>query len=334
MCSALTVGWGWGILIHAIAGSSPAPPLLLETQKRTEMEVYAITPNLRLLNLQPPIPGYRKFIGAYLFCGEKSAIIDTGPTAAAPNLLSALSQVCMNPKAIDYILLTHIHIDHAGGVGTVIKELSNARVLAHSRARPHLIDPTKLWQGSLKTLGDLAVKYGPIEPVPEDRIVVATDQMTLDLGRGLLLEIHLTPGHAAHHLSVFDRANGVLVAGETAGVCIDGAVRPATPPPFKLEESLSSIDKLIALEPRKLCYGHFGCYDNGLERLKLYREELLAWYDTVSSAARAGKNPEETLLLLRKKHASLGYLDDLDPDEYDREFALLTNTIRGLAGDG
>jgi len=166
------------------------------------MEVYAITPTLRLLNLQPPIPGYGRFIGAYLFCGEKSAIVDTGPAAVAPNLLSALSQVGMDPAEIDYIVLTHIHIDHAGGVGTVIKELTNARVLAHSRARSHLIDPTKLWQGSLKTLGDLALKYGPIEPVPEDRIVVATDQVKLDLGRGLALEIYLTPGHAAHHLSV------------------------------------------------------------------------------------------------------------------------------------
>ena len=295
------------------------------------MEIHAITPTLRLLNLQPPIPGYKRFIGAYLFSGEKNAIIDVGPTAAIPNLLSALTEAGMSPKEIDYIVLTHIHIDHAGGVGTAIKELSNAKVLAHSRARSHLIDPTMLWKGSLKTLGDLALKYGPIEAVPEDRIVVATDQMKLDLGHGLALEIHLTPGHAAHHLSIFDRASGVLIAGEAAGVCIDGMVRLATPPPFKLEETLSSIDKLIALQPQRLCYGHFGCYDNGLERLKLYREKLLAWYETVNSAARAGKNPEDILQLLREKDKSLAYLDGLDRDEYNREFVLLVNTINGLA---
>ena len=294
------------------------------------MEIHAITPTLRLLNLQPPIPGYKRFIGAYLFSGEKNAIIDVGPTAAIPNLLSALTEAGMSPKEIDYIVLTHIHIDHAGGVGTAIKELSNAKVLAHSRARSHLIDPTMLWKGSLKTLGDLALKYGPIEAVPEDRIVVATDQMKLDLGHGLALEIHLTPGHAAHHLSIFDRASGVLIAGEAAGVCIDGMVRLATPPPFKLGETLSSIDKLIALEPQRLCYGHFGCYDNALERLKLYREKLLAWYETVNSAARAGKNPEDILQLLREKDKSLAYLDGLDRDEYNREFVLLVNTINGL----
>ena len=295
------------------------------------MEIHAITPTLRLLNLQPPIPGYKRFIGAYLFSGEENAIIDVGPTAAIPNLLSALTKAGTSPKEIDYIVLTHIHIDHAGGVGTAIKELSNAKVLAHSRARSHLIDPTMLWKGSLKTLGDLALKYGPIEAVPEDRIVVATDQMKLDLGHGLALEIHLTPGHAAHHLSIFDRASGVLIAGEAAGVCIDGMVRLATPPPFKLEETLSSIDKLIALQPQRLCYGHFGCYDNGLERLKLYREKLLAWYETVNSAARAGKNPEDILQLLREKDKSLAYLDGLDKDEYNREFVLLVNTINGLA---
>lgn len=295
------------------------------------MEIHAITPTLRLLNLQPPIPGYKEFIGAYLFSGEKNAIIDVGPTAAIPNLLSALTEAGISPKEIDYIVLTHIHIDHAGGVGTAIKELSNAKVLAHSRARSHLIDPTMLWKGSLKTLGDLALKYGPIEAVPEDRIVVATDQMKLDLGYGLALEIHLTPGHAAHHLSIFDRASGVLIAGEAAGVCIDGMVRLATPPPFKLEETLSSIDKLIALEPQRLCYGHFGCFDNGLERLKLYKEELLTWYETVNSAARAGKNPEDILLLLREEDKSLAYLDGLGRDDYNREFALLINTIKGLA---
>lgn len=295
------------------------------------MEIHAITPTLRLLNLQPPIPGYKEFIGAYLFSGEKNAIIDVGPTAAIPSLLSALTEAGMNPKEIDYIVLTHIHIDHAGGVGTAIKELSNAKVLAHSRARSHLIDPTILWKGSLKTLGDLALKYGPIEAIPEDRIVVATDQMKLDLGHSLALEIHLTPGHAAHHLSIFDRASGVLIAGEAAGVCIDGMVRLATPPPFKLEETLFSIDKLIALQPQRLCYGHFGCYDNGLERLKLYREKLLTWYETVNSAARAGKNPEDILQLLREKDKSLAYLDGLDRDEYNREFVLLVNTINGLA---
>jgi glyoxylase-like metal-dependent hydrolase (beta-lactamase superfamily II) len=238
----------------------------------------------------------------------------------------------MNPEDIDYIVFTHIHIDHAGGAGGVARALPNAKVLAHSQARAHLINPIALWESSLKVLGDYALKSGPIEPVTEDRIIEATDQMKLNLGHGLTLEIYLTPGHAIHHLSLFDRANRVLLAGEAAGVCIEGAIRLATPPLFKLEITLSSIDKLIKLKPRKLCYSHFGCYENGLDRLKLYRKKVVEWYEVVNSAARMGKDVEEILKVLREKDRELDYLDNLDRDVYSRELSLLFNSIRGLAG--
>ena len=295
------------------------------------MEIYPITPSLKLLNLQPPIPGYQNFIGAYLFCGERKAIVDVGPRAAVPSLMSALAELDIGPDEIDYVVLTHIHMDHAGGIGTSWRDMIRAQVVAHGSARPHLIDPTGLWEGSLKTLGDVALKYGRIEPVPEDRIVAAEDLMKLDLGHGLVLEMHHTPGHAFHHLSLFDRTNGVLVAGDTAGVCIDGIVRPSTPPPFKLEEALSSIDRLIALRPQKLCYGHFGCYDDAVERLRLIRQKVLMWHEIVKSAVEAGKNPEDILSTLRDKDKSLDYLDILDEDEYRREHTLLINSVTGLS---
>lgn len=247
-------------------------------------------------------------------------------------MLSALSELGIQSKEIDYILLTHIHMDHAGGIGTVIKEMSNARVLAHSRARSHLIAPTMLWEASLKTLGDAPLRYGKIEPVPEERIIDAVDEMKLELGNSLTLEIYLTPGHASHHLCLFDRASSALIVGEAAGVCVDGAIRPNMPPPFKLEDALSSIDKLIALKPQKLCYAHFGCYDNGLERLKSFREQLLSWYNTVKSATDAGRRPEEILMSIREEDKGLDYLDSLDGDEYARELVQLFNTIYGLAG--
>ena len=168
------------------------------------MEIHTITPTLKQIDLEPTIPAYTGMLGAYLLCGEKNAIIDLGPRQAIPNLLQALDELGLSPKAIDYILLTHIHIDHSGGVGTALKEMTNAKVITHSRAVPHLINPAALWEASLKTLGDAVAECGEIEPVPEHKIIVATDQMKLDLGRGLVLEIYLTPGHAAHHLSIFD----------------------------------------------------------------------------------------------------------------------------------
>jgi glyoxylase-like metal-dependent hydrolase (beta-lactamase superfamily II) len=294
------------------------------------MEIHTISPTLKLIDLQPPIPGYERFIGAYLFCGEKKAIVDPGPASAIPQLLSALAQLKTSLNEIDYVILTHIHIDHAGGAGTALREMPRARVLAHSLALRHLIDPTRLWEASLKTLGDLALLYGRIEPVPEDRVAAATDLMTIDLGGGQVLEVHLTPGHAAHHMSLFDRQNGVLIAGEAAGVCVNGAVRMATPPPFRMDETLSSIDRLISLEPKTLCYGHFGCYGNAVERLRLARSKLLAWHEIVGSAARGGTGAEDILVLLRNKDRDLDYLDALSRDACRREHDLLVNTINGL----
>jgi glyoxylase-like metal-dependent hydrolase (beta-lactamase superfamily II) len=209
--------------------------------------------------------------------------------------------------------------------------MPRAKVLAHSQALRHLADPAKLWEASLKTLGDLALQYGHIEPVPEDRVAAATDLMTINLGGGLVLEVHLTPGHSAHHLSLFDRKSGVLLAGEAAGACINGMVRLATPPPFKLEETLSSIDRLISLEPKKLCYGHFGCYDDAVKRLRLIRSKLLMWHEIVGSAAREGKNQELILSLLKEKDKGLDYLDALDRPAFEREHTFLLNSIAGLS---
>ena len=208
--------------------------------------------------------------------------------------------------------------------------MRKARVLAHARARPHLINPEKLWQASRKTLGELALQYGDIEPVPEDSIIDVEDTMKLDLGNGLTLEIYLTPGHAPHHLSIFDRADGILIAGEAAGVCVNGNLRLATPPPFRLEETLSSIDRLIALEPQTICYGHFGCYDNAPGNLRFVRQKLLDWYETVKSAAKAGSEPEAIFNMLRKTDRSMDYLNRLTPDQYNREYLLLLNSVKGI----
>jgi glyoxylase-like metal-dependent hydrolase (beta-lactamase superfamily II) len=288
--------------------------------------------NIKALAPELPIPGYTGFIGSYLVSGNKNAIVDPGPATAVPGLLRALGKAGLRPEDIQYILLSHIHIDHAGGTGTLIKYLPDATVIAHPRAHRHLADPTALWDASLRTLGDLALKYGQIEPVPENRIISITDLMQIDLGDGTVLEVHFTPGHAVHHLSLFDRSSSVLLAGEVAGVCVNGLIRPATPPPFKLEEIMSSIDRLIGLAPERICYGHFGCFDDGLARLKLYKQKLLLWCQTISAEIRKGTKPEAMLPAIREKDRDLAYLDTMTEDEYAREMVLLHNSIYGMAG--
>jgi glyoxylase-like metal-dependent hydrolase (beta-lactamase superfamily II) len=247
-------------------------------------------------------------------------------------MLAALDKAAVTPNSVDYIILTHIHLDHAGGTGSLLKILPNATVVAHSHARLHLIDPAKLWQASLRTMGDLALKYGQIEPVPEERILVAAEGMKIGLGKNLELEVCLTPGHAAHHLSLFEKTSSLLFAGEAAGACINGCLRPATPKPFNLEEALASLDKLIALKPEHICYGHFGCYGQGLKRLKSYRDKLLRWHEVVNLQTNNGTNPEEIFSVMRGLDSDLDYLDKLDKSEYKREFRLIINSIYGLAG--
>lgn len=293
------------------------------------MDVFQISPSIRLIDLDP-FAGYRRFIGAYLVCGEeKKAVVETGPSAAVPNLLAALDDLGVPPDEIDYIVLTHIHIDHGGGAGAAARAMPNARVVVHERGRRHLADPARLWQASIDTLGDLARRYGEIEAVPEERIVAATDEMEIDLG-GVVLETLLTPGHAPHHLSVYCKPDKVLIAGEATGTCFDGKPRPATPPPFRLDVSLASIDRLIALAPDRVCFGHFGCYDDAVARMRAARQQLVTWYETVNAAAAAGKEPAEILARLREEDSALDFLNDLDEATFEREHSLLFNTIRGM----
>ncbi len=293
------------------------------------MDVFQISPSIRLIDLDP-FAGYRRFIGGYLICGdEKKAVVETGPTAAVPNLLTALDDLGVARDEIDYIFLTHIHIDHGGGIGTAARAMPNARVVVHERGRRHLVDPTRLWQASVATLGEMAHRYGEIEAVPEERIIDASDEMQFDLG-GVVLETLLTPGHAPHHLSIYCRPDDVLLAGEAAGCLCDGKPRPATPPPFRLDVSLASLDRLIALAPGKLCFGHFGCHDDAVTRMKTARQQLVTWYETINAAAAAGKEPAEILARLREVDSALDFLDGLDEATFEREHSLLFNTIRGM----
>jgi glyoxylase-like metal-dependent hydrolase (beta-lactamase superfamily II) len=292
--------------------------------------VQDITPNLKYLSSRPPIAGYKDFIGTYLILGEKKALVDVGPKAAITGLLTALLQAGVSPDEIDYIILTHIHIDHAGGVGLAVKEMKNTRVIAHSRAYNHLVDPTALWKASQETLGGLAIKYGSIDSVSENRIIVAEDGMRLDMGKGLVLEIYLTPGHAPHHLCVFDSKNGILLSGDLAGIYTNDFLRPSTPPPFRMQDYLTSVDRMIALQPAKLGYAHSGCYDNAIERLRAVRAQTLLWYEIVQAGARDSKTAEDIVQLIMAKDKTIRKLNDLDKDTYQREYLMLVNNIHGL----
>ena len=289
-----------------------------------------ITPNIKLLNFCPPGSGFENFISSYLVSGKKKALVDVGPQVTIPGLLAALAETGTAPGEIDYIILSHIHMDHAGGIGRAVKEMKNAQVLAHRRAYNHLVDPAVLWQASQATLGSLALKYGKIEPVPADRILIAEDGMKLDLGNGLKLELYQTPGHAPHHLAVFDRKDSVLLAGDAAGIDMNGFLRPGAPPPFRLQDYLDSLDKMIALQPLKLGYAHFGCYDDAVSRLQAVRAQTLLWYQIAQTGAKDNRTPEEVFRLILAEDNHNAKLQAMEKSVYQREYPLILNTVRGL----
>jgi len=292
--------------------------------------VREITANVKVLYTDTPIPGYGRYIGSYLCRGQRNAIIDPGPKAAIPGLLRAVSAAGLTPEKIDYIVLTHIHIDHAGGTGTALRMMPNAQVVVQEKGVKHLIDPAALTKGSIEVLGELVQKYGEIEPVPADRLLVAADGARLDLG-GASLEIVLTPGHAAHHLCVFEPDEKVLFSGDAAGIFHDGLLRLTTPPPFRLKETLESLDKIKALQPQVICYGHLGGYDNAVERIEEFVDLLLFWYDYAQSQAKQGKTVKEVLDDFIAIETNLkDYLERQDEAGRRRDYTQLTNSVNGI----
>jgi len=292
-------------------------------------QAHSVSPGISFIDLDAALSGYKRFFCTYLLRGEKTALIETGPRACAPEFMEAVDG-SVGRKNVDYIILTHIHLDHAGGIGTVHREMPHARVIAHPRARAHLAEPSRLWAASRATLGELALKWGEIEPVPEESIIEAHEGMRLDLGAGLAVEFYHTPGHAPHHLSIFEPVSRTFFSGEAAGVWIDSTHRPTCGPPFRLDVTLSSMDRLAALEPLKICYAHFGCYEDAPAKIRTVREQMLRWYDFVRAHAANGSTPGEILERLRRHDSSLHYLEGLDTATFDREYSLLSNSVRGL----
>ena len=183
--------------------------------------------NLYLIPLPQPIKGFNRFIGAWLVTGKRNILVDVGPSRSVEVLFSALDSLGI--QKIDAIFLTHIHLDHAGGIGETVRHWPDAFVFCHARAIEHLAAPAALWQGSLRNIPDLAHVYGPVSPVPKDRLWDA-DKCFLSH-----IEVVETPGHASHHVSYC--IDGNLFAGEAGGVCHSSAegrfyMRPATPPTF------------------------------------------------------------------------------------------------------
>jgi glyoxylase-like metal-dependent hydrolase (beta-lactamase superfamily II) len=201
------------------------------------------------------------------------AIVDPGPTTCLATLEEGLQAHGIRWNDVRHILLTHIHLDHAGAVGTIVREHPHISVLVHERGAKHMIDPSRLLDSATRVYGDQMDRlWGEFAAVPEANIVVLFGGETIQAG-GRAFDVAYTPGHAAHHVSFFDSSSGVAFVGDVAGVCrSEGYVLPPTPPPdIDLDVWHESVDRILAWSPSTLFLTHFGA----VTRIRPHFAELL-----------------------------------------------------------
>lgn len=280
----------------------------------------------RMIELMHDRPDLNRFFGTWVVQGPLDMIVDVGPSTCAESLLNSLSR--MGVEKIDHILITHIHLDHAGGLAAVLKKYPRAVVVCHKKAVAHLVDPARLWAGSLQVLGDMAEVYGPPAPVAEG-VLMPHDQARIP-GLGIIE----TPGHAPHHISF--SYQGHLFAGEACGVYLElGAndyLRPATPPKFNLEVSMKSVDALLELEDQVLCYAHFGAAASSHEMLGRFKSQLLRWRDILEMELKSdpGVSTQRCRQRLLSEDPELKNLCLIPREMRSRELFFLENSVKGF----
>jgi len=220
-------------------------------------------------------------IASYLVAdGDEVALIETGPTTTLDTLLEGVRATGHDPEAITRVLVTHIHLDHAGSAGVLLRRLPRARFHVHPVGAPHMVDPSKLLASAARIYGDrMEELWGEILPVPEDRLEVTGDGAEIRVG-GRVLRALDTPGHAAHHLAFHEPDTGIVFSGDVAAVRLAGSsyVRPPTPPPeLDLDAWMTSIARLRSLGARRLALTHFGVFDDVDRHLDRLIARLWEW---------------------------------------------------------
>ena len=220
---------------------------------------------------------------SYLVGGTQPALVETGAQTSVPTLLAGLRAAGLGPHDLAWIVLTHVHLDHCGGVGDLVQEFPKATVVVHERGAPHLVDPTRLVTGSAAVYGMHMPKYGGLTAVDEGRIMVVPDGGRISLGASRELRFVDAPGHARHQMAVVDESSGTVMAGDALGVQLPGGgMYPAIPPPeFDLDQAIDTLHRLADLQPETLLLGHFGPVDDPLEAIDL----AIAQQSTAGDAA-------------------------------------------------
>ncbi len=236
-----------------------------------------------------------EFGAIYLIEDDKVTMVESGTSFDAERILSAVREFGHTPGDIDNLIVSHIHLDHAGGAGFLLQEMKNARVFVHERGYKHLADPTRLLASAKAALGASANEFGTMRPIPAERLVAVKDGDKLELGKRELI-FYDSPGHAPHELTVFDSYNRSVYTGDAAGLYLsrDDVLMPIAPAPaFSLEDNIRSLDRIISLQPRALLFSHYGPHMNPKAAVTVQKIQYSEWADFVRR--RRGLESEEAM---------------------------------------
>lgn len=257
------------------------------------------------INLIPNgIFGHETYGSTYLLEGKELILVDPGTSDALPNILDWFDKQSIHLSHLSGVLLTHIHLDHAGAAGHLAEEVDDLKVYVHQKGAAHLVDPSDLLDSVREATGDRFSDYGTLKPISENRIVPVEKKTVLDLGSRKITALP-TPGHAPHHLAFYDQESRSLFPGDGAGLHLKGRLIPATPPPsFDLDKSLTSLKRMKELKPDFLLYPHFGPGSNPEKLLNEYGSILQNWVEEIEALYDDSKGKKRVIdRLLEKKSA-------------------------------
>ncbi len=279
--------------------------------------------------------GYTGITAGYLILGDRPCLVETGTSTSAPVVRDALASLGVGPEDLATVVVTHIHLDHAGGVGDIARFFPSAQVVVHEKGARHLAEPSRLMASARMVWGDrLDTLFGELSPTEAERIVALGDTGAIDLGNGRTLSSHYSPGHAKHHVGLIDSATGDLYVGDAAGVYLPetGDLRPATPPPdFDLQTALNSIALFEALGPQRLLFSHYGPVDAVHETLERSAEELQIWVDLTRQAHAEGMDLDHAVAMVRDRTKER-YSALAADDGAAEQFELLSGAPSNVAG--
>ncbi len=243
--------------------------------------------------------GWQRVTAGYLIEGPAPVLVETGSQTSVPVVLEALAGLGLGPEDLAGVVVTHIHLDHAGGVGNVADAFPRATVYVHEKGARHLADPSRLVDSAARVYGPLLDSlYGRLDPTPVERIHVLDDGEEIEIGPGRSLTAVDSPGHAKHHVGLHDSESGILFVGDAVGVRLPdvGVLRPSTPPPdFDLDQALHSLQRFAERSPSGLALAHYGLLADPADVLGEAEGTLRQWAETAEAAYRAGEDIAEVL---------------------------------------